>query len=216
MKNHYWIKKYIEKLIYALEYKHIAESKNLLNVVVQDDLSNTEKRQLSKLTASTGEKDRGEIWLNKMAGNLSYQNGGTALFQAAANGYEEIVELYLDKAEALKNYTNTNFLDNIAKVNALHISVSNEKEKVIDILIEQAGKDIAEKSQGVALNAAALYNHKTIILEKLLNTLEKISDEYKGKALMSVIAKDHYNMAEILLKQAGDMDLSDRVCKLKN
>ncbi len=128
------------------------------------------------------------------------ENGGTALYQAARNGYSDIVAYLLNKG-ADPNITNN------SNVTPLFIAVSNGHEEVVKLLVEKgADPNIANNSNVTPLFVAASDGHEEVV--KLL--VEKGADpniinSYGDSSHLAAAQRGHWEIVKLLIAKGANI-----------
>ena len=112
------------------------------------------------------------------------ENGGTALYQAARNGYSDIVAYLLNKG-ADPNITNN------SNVTPLFIAVSNGHEEVVKLLVEKGADPNIIDSYGDSSHLAAAQRDHWEIVKLLIAKGANIHQQTKQKEnLLHIAAKN--------------------------
>ena len=112
------------------------------------------------------------------------ENGGTALYQAARNGYSDIVAYLLNKG-ADPNITNN------SNVTPLFIAVSNGHEEVVKLLVEKGADPNIINSYGDSSHLAAAQRGHWEIVKLLIAKGANIHQQTKQKEnLLHIAAKN--------------------------
>ncbi|AIL65433.1 Ankyrin repeat protein [Rickettsiales bacterium Ac37b] len=189
-------------LKFAVESKHSDIVEFFLGQITTEDFSVEDRRELSKLTAQTGNKKIVESWLTKMERELSSSDVEVALRAAASNGYDPIVNLIFTKFQIPASDWGKAF--NFAAISG--------KQSVIDLLLEKLKElPLSEKDEktvstykGAALDGA-VRNGQELITKYLM---EKIGDDIsiaaKGKSLISSVKSKYPDITKMLLEEYKD------------